>query len=90
MPAVFGVAVLSKEIVLIIANESFIAASPAIIISAVTMFVCLGAYFWGQAILVPFKKENVVLRATITRMIVRFDAVSAVESVFGKVKVTYG
>ncbi len=70
MPAVFGVAVLSKEIVLIIANESFIAASPAIIISAVTMFVCLGAYFWGQAILVPFKKENVVLRATITSAIV--------------------
>ncbi|MBO7179277.1 MAG: flippase [Clostridia bacterium] len=70
MPAVFGVAVLSKEIILIISNEEFLAASPAIIVSAVTMFVCLGAYFWGQAILVPFKKENVVLKATITSAIV--------------------
>lgn len=70
MPAVFGVAVLSKEIVLIISDESFLRASPAIVVSAVTMFVCLGAYFWGQAILVPFKKENVVLKATITSAIV--------------------
>lgn len=70
MPAVFGVAVLSKEIVLIISDESFLAASPAIIISAFTMFVCLGAYFWGQAILVPFKKENIVLKVTITSAIV--------------------
>jgi O-antigen/teichoic acid export membrane protein len=58
MPAVFGVAVLSKEIILIISNEEFLAAAPAIIVSAVTMIICLGAYFWGQAILVPFKKEN--------------------------------
>ncbi len=70
MPAVFGVAVLSKEIILIISNEDFMAASPAIIVSAVTMIICLGAYFWGQAILVPFKKENVVLKATITSAIV--------------------
>lgn len=70
MPAVFGVAVLSKEIVLIISDESFLRAVPAIIVSAVTMIVCLGAYFWGQAILVPFKKENIVLRATITSAIV--------------------
>lgn len=70
MPAVFGVAVLSKEIILIISNEDFIAALPAIVISAVTMIICLGAYFWGQAILVPFKKENVVLKATITSAIV--------------------
>ena len=70
MPAVFGVAVLSKEIILIISNEEFLAAAPAIIVSAVTMFVCLGAYFWGQAILVPLKKENIVLKATITSAVV--------------------
>lgn len=70
MPAVFGVAVLSKEIILIISNEDFMAASPAVIVSSVTMIICLGAYFWGQAILVPFKKENVVLKATITSAVV--------------------
>ena len=70
MPVVFGMAVLSKEIVLIISDEAFLRATPAIIILAVTMFACLGAYFWGQAILVPFKKEKIVLKVTITSAIV--------------------
>lgn len=70
MPLAFGVAVLSKEIVLIIASEDFMRASPAIIVSAATMVICLCAYFWGDGILVPFKKEKIVLRATIISAII--------------------
>ena len=70
MPVSFGIAVLSREIVLIIASEEFMRASPAIIVSAATMVMCLCAYFWGDGILVPFKKEKIVLRATITSAII--------------------
>lgn len=65
MPVAFGIAVLSKEIVLIIASKEFIGAAPAIVVSAATMIMCLSGYFWGDGILVPFKKEKIVLRATI-------------------------
>lgn len=69
-PAMIGMILLRREIVLFISGESFIEAIPSLCILCVAMIFCLGAYFWGQAILVPAKKEMIVFKATIVSAIV--------------------
>ncbi len=65
VPAIIGMIIFSKEIILMVAGEEFIEAVPSFIILSVTVFLCLSAYFWGQAVLVPLKKEKKVFIATI-------------------------
>ena len=64
-PAVVGIIVLRDEIVVIISGNSYVGAVPSLIILSATMVLCLGAYFWGQAILVPVKKEGVCFKASL-------------------------
>ncbi len=64
-PAIVGIVLLRREIVLIISDVAYMEATPSLAILAVTLFFCLGAGFWSQAILIPLKKEKVVLQATI-------------------------
>lgn len=70
IPAVVGLVLLRREIVLLISDETYLAAETSFVILCVTMFFCLGAYFWGQAVLVPLKKEKTVLYATVVSALV--------------------
>lgn len=63
-PAIAGLVLLREKIVLLISDEMYLAATPSLAILAITLFFCLGAGFWGQAILIPVKKESVVLKVT--------------------------
>lgn len=69
-PAIVGIIVLRKEIVLIISDDTYLAATSSLVWLSIAMFVCLGAYFWGQAMLVPLKQEKKVLKITIISAIV--------------------
>ncbi len=62
VPVVMGVFVLSEEIVFILSGEEYLDAVLPLRILAIDIFVSVVAYFWGQAILVPFKKDKVVLK----------------------------
>lgn len=66
LPAMVGIVVLRKEIVLIVSGIAYEDAASSLAILVIAMFFCLGAYFWGQAVLIPARKEKVVLVATIT------------------------
>lgn len=65
LPTICGIVFMSKNIVLIISGISFIAATTSLSILSVAMFFCVGAYFWGQAILIPVGREKVLFQATI-------------------------
>lgn len=65
LPAMVGIIILREEIVQIISGNEYLEAVPSLAILSVAMVLCLGAYFWGQAVLVPAKKDGIVLVATI-------------------------
>ena len=65
IPTVIGIIVLRKEIVLFISDYTFVVAIPSLVLLSIALIFCMCAWFWGQCILISFKKENIVLRATI-------------------------
>lgn len=65
MPAIIGIILLRQEIILIAANKTFIQAESSLVLLSVALFFCMGAWFWGQCILVPFEKEQYVFYITL-------------------------
>ena len=65
MPAITGLIILSKPIVLLISGEEYVDAAPSLEILGAALLLCMAAWFWGQCILVPMKKENEVFKATV-------------------------
>lgn len=70
IPSVIGIIVLRREIILMISNDTYLPASSSLAFLSIAIFVCLGAYFWGQAMLVPLRQEKKVLKITIISAIV--------------------
>lgn len=65
MPALTGIILLRKEIIMILADKTYLEAANSLALLSVALFFCLGAWFWGQCILVPFQKENTVFIVTV-------------------------
>ena len=65
IPAIVGIILLRNEIVLLISSDSFIQSTKSLIFLSIALFFFIGAYFWGQAILVVDGKENTVFFITI-------------------------
>lgn len=70
LPTITGLILLSKEVVLILSDEQYLEAIPSLIILSISLFFCLGAGFWGQAILIPIGREKTVVEVTIISAIV--------------------
>ena len=64
LPAITGVIILRREIVLMISSSEYLEAITSLLILALALFFCLGAGFWGQCILIPLKREKTVFIAT--------------------------
>ena len=69
LPAMTGVIMLSKEIVDIIAGNNFYTASVSQKLLGIALIFSLIAWFYTSCVLVPAKKENKVLCATIVAAI---------------------
>lgn len=65
LPAVTGILILNREIILFIAGPSYLEASLSLCLLSAALFFCFGAYFWGQCILVPMKHEQALFRITL-------------------------
>lgn len=65
IPAMVGLVLLRKEVVLILSDSSYISATFSLSILCIALFFCMGAWFWGQCILVPGKMEGIVFKATV-------------------------
>lgn len=70
LPALVGIILLRKEIILILADETYLQAANSLALLSVALFFCLGAWFWGQCILVPFQKETTVFWVTVISALV--------------------
>lgn len=65
LPIAVGVFVLRKEAIYFIAGVQYAEAVPSLSILCISLVFCLLAGYWSQAILIPFRKEKIVLVATI-------------------------
>lgn len=70
LPALTGIILLRKEIILILSDQMYLQAANSLALLSVALFFCLGAWFWGQCILVPFKEENTVFLVTVISALV--------------------
>lgn len=65
LPVIVGIIVLRKEIVLILSGQEYIGAESSLVLLSIALFFCMGAWYWGQCILVPVKKEATVFKVTV-------------------------
>lgn len=65
IPLFLGSALLSKEIILVISGEKYIEASTSLLILSLAFACCIIGYFCGDVILIPKKREGIVLISTV-------------------------
>ena len=72
IPAMVGLVMLRKDIILLIAGKEYLKAEISLLILSVSLFFALGSYFWGQAVLIPLGKDKYVFEITAVFAIVNF------------------
>lgn len=70
LPAVTGIMILRKPIVLLFAGKNYEPATSSLFLLCIALVFCFGAYFWGQCIIVPLGLESVLFKATIVSSLV--------------------
>lgn len=65
IPSIAGIIILRKQIILLISDAEYIDASSSLTLLAIALFMCMAAWFWGQCILVPMKREGEVFKITV-------------------------
>lgn len=63
-PVMIGAIMLRKEIILLLADETYMDAEISLVILCFALPVCTFATFVGQCILMPMKEEKVIFKAT--------------------------
>lgn len=69
LPAILGIILLRRQIILLLAGPAFAPAQSSLALLAVAMFFCMGAWFWGQCILIPVKMDWENFRITVVSAI---------------------
>lgn len=64
LPAVIGLLCVSQQVVLIISSVTYISAQSSLCILCVALLFCIYGWFFSQCVLMPAKKEKVILIAT--------------------------
>lgn len=64
-PAILGILLLREPIILLLSGDAFLPASSSLALLAIALFFCMGAWFWGQCIMLPLKKDAANFRITI-------------------------
>ena len=72
IPAVFGLYLIAKEIITVLAGPQFFESYIALRILGFSLFFSLGAGFWSNAILVAVGEEKKILKITIISAIINF------------------
>lgn len=70
VPAILGIILLRKQIILLLAGNAFISATSSLALLAIALFFCMCAWFWGQCIMVPLKKDMKNLQITVISALV--------------------
>lgn len=64
-PIIAIIILLSKDIVLLLSSEAYLEAIPSVVLLCIATLFCVLSYIYGQCILIPMKKEKVLLQATL-------------------------
>lgn len=64
LPAVIGLFFISRQVILVISDSSYIPAQSSLRILCMALVFCIYGWFFSQCVLMPAKKENVILIAT--------------------------
>ena len=64
-PIIIGMIVLREQIIILLASSDFIDATISLIILSISLFFCMGAWFWGQCVLIPTKREKDLFKITV-------------------------
>lgn len=70
VPAIIGIILLRKQIILLLSGSAFLPATSSLALLAVALFFCMGAWFWGQCIMVPLKMDTQILQITVISALV--------------------
>jgi len=65
IPAVVGIIVLRKEVILIIAGDTYLQATSSLGLLSIALLFNFGGYFWAECVLVPLNQEKGVVKAVI-------------------------
>lgn len=65
LPAVTGLILLSREVVLVIASPEYIQTTTSLQLLSIALIFCIFGWIFNQCVLIPAKKEMIVLKATI-------------------------
>lgn len=66
LPVVVGLFMVSKEIVLLISGADYIQAKSSLRLLSIALIFCIFGWLYNQCVLIPAKKEKIVLIATLT------------------------
>lgn len=70
LPIVVGLFMVSKDVILLVAGDSYIEANTSLKLLSLSIMFSFLAYIYTQCILIPFKKESIVLKSTIISAVV--------------------
>lgn len=65
IPVIVGLIAMRKEIVLLLANSEYIRAASSLGLLGIALFFCMGAWFWGQCVLVVTGQEKIIFYITL-------------------------
>lgn len=69
-PAIVGMILMRREIILIISNKSYLSAASSLTLLCIALLFSLCAWFWGQCILIPLKMEMFVFKSTVISAVI--------------------
>lgn len=61
VPSMFGIMLLAQDIILLISGRNYLDATCSLQILSIAAIINLGAWFYGQCVLIPLKKEKIML-----------------------------
>lgn len=65
LPAVVGLFMMSKEIIILISGSAYVQATGALRLISIALIFCIFGWLYNQCVLIPAKKEKIVLIATL-------------------------
>lgn len=70
LPSMVGVILLRYQIVVFLSGTDYAEATSSLFLLSIALIFCMGAWFWGQCILVPMKMEGTVFKVTVVSALV--------------------
>lgn len=70
MPAIVGMIILREPIVLVVSGDEYRRASSSLMLLCIALMFCMFAWFWGQCVLIPIKREAEVFKITVISAVI--------------------